>query len=33
MILIIAIGYAVDGLLFKGIERHLQRKWGLTPAT
>ena len=33
MILIIAIGYAVDGLVFKSIERHLQRKWGLAPAT
>src|ERR1700723_490976 len=33
MILIIAIGYVVDGLVFKGMERHLQNKWGLTPAT
>src|ERR1700732_3503009 len=32
MILIIAIGYVVDGLVFKGMERHLQNKWGLTPA-
>ena len=32
MILIIAIGYIVDGLVFKTIERHLQRKWGLAPA-
>jgi NitT/TauT family transport system permease protein len=32
MILIIAIGYVVDGLVFKTIERHLQRKWGLAPA-
>jgi NitT/TauT family transport system permease protein len=33
MILIIAIGYMVDGVVFKGMERHLQNKWGLTPAT
>ncbi len=33
MILIIAIGYIVDGLVFKTIERRLQYKWGLTPAT
>jgi NitT/TauT family transport system permease protein len=33
MLLIIAIGYVVDGLVFKGIERRLQRKWGLLPAT
>jgi len=33
MILIIAIGYIVDGLVFKTIERRLQRKWGLAPAT
>jgi len=33
MILIIAIGYIVDGLVFKTIERHLQNKWGLAPAT
>jgi NitT/TauT family transport system permease protein len=32
MLLIIAIGYVVDGLVFKTIERHLQRKWGLAPA-
>lgn len=30
--LIIAIGYIVDGLVFKTIERRLQQKWGLTPA-
>jgi len=29
MILIIAIGYVVDGLVFKTIERRLQHKWGL----
>ena len=33
MILIIAIGYVVDGLVFKSMERHLQHKWGLTPST
>jgi NitT/TauT family transport system permease protein len=33
MMLIIAIGYMVDGLVFKTIERRLQHKWGLTPAT
>src|ERR1700745_3403727 len=33
MILIVAIGYIVDGLVFKNIERRLQQKWGLTPAT
>ena len=30
MILIIALGYIVDGMVFKGMERHLQNKWGLT---
>ena len=33
MILIVAIGYVVDGLIFKSMERHLQRRWGLTPST
>ena len=33
MILIIAIGYVVDGLVFKTIERRLQNKWGLAPAS
>ncbi len=33
MILIVAIGYIVDGLVFKTVERRLQNKWGLTPAT
>jgi NitT/TauT family transport system permease protein len=33
MILIIALGYVVDGLIFKSMERHLQHQWGLTPAT
>src|SRR5437588_10681484 len=32
MILIIAIGYVVDGVIFKSMERRLQHKWGLTPA-
>jgi NitT/TauT family transport system permease protein len=32
MLLIIAIGYVVDGLVFKTIERRLQHKWGLSPA-
>jgi NitT/TauT family transport system permease protein len=33
MILIIAIGFLIDGLVFSSIERRLQYKWGLTPAT
>jgi NitT/TauT family transport system permease protein len=33
MILIVAIGYVVDGLLFKTLERRLQYRWGLAPAT
>ena len=32
MLLIIALGYIVDGIVFKGMERHLQNKWGLAPA-
>ena len=32
IILIIAIGYVVDGLIFKVMERRLQYKWGLIPA-
>jgi NitT/TauT family transport system permease protein len=32
MLLIIALGYVVDGLIFKGMERRLQHRWGLTPA-
>jgi NitT/TauT family transport system permease protein len=32
MILIVAIGFVVDGMVFKFIERHLQRKWGLMPS-
>ena len=33
MILIIAIGYVVDGLIFKSMESRLQRRWGLTSST
>lgn len=33
MILIVVIGYVVDGVVFNGMERRLQHKWGLTPAT
>jgi len=33
MILIVVIGYIVDGLIFKTMERRLQDKWGLSPAT
>ena len=33
MILIVAIGYIVDGLIFKTMERHLQDKWGLSAAS
>jgi NitT/TauT family transport system permease protein len=33
MILIIAIGYIVDGLVFRTIERRLQRQWGLVAAS
>ena len=33
MILIIGIGYLVDGLVFKSMERRLQYKWGLTSAS
>jgi NitT/TauT family transport system permease protein len=32
MILIVAIGYIVDGLVFRLVERRLQEKWGLLPA-
>jgi NitT/TauT family transport system permease protein len=32
MILIIALGYLVDGLVFRTAERVLQNRWGLTPA-
>ena len=33
MILIIGLGYIVDGLIFKSMEKRLQHKWGLTTAT
>ncbi len=33
MILIIGIGYLVDGLVFRTMERRLQQKWGLAPAS
>jgi NitT/TauT family transport system permease protein len=33
MILIIAIGYVVDGLVFKSMESRLQRRWGLLSST
>src|SRR5215469_2256941 len=33
MLLIIGIGYLVDGLVFKQLERRLQHRWGLTPAS
>jgi sulfonate transport system permease protein len=32
MVLIIALGYMVDGLVFKTIERRLQQRWGLATA-
>ena len=32
MFLIIAIGYIIDGMVFKAMERHLQNKWGLAAA-
>jgi NitT/TauT family transport system permease protein len=32
MILIIILGYLVDGLVFRTLERRLQEKWGLAPA-
>jgi len=33
MILIIALGYIVDGLVFETIEKRLQQRWGLAPAS
>lgn len=33
MILIIVLGYVVDCLVFKTIERRLQQRWGLAPAS
>jgi NitT/TauT family transport system permease protein len=32
MILIVALGYLVDGVIFKTIERRLQQRWGLAAA-
>jgi ABC-type nitrate/sulfonate/bicarbonate transport system permease component len=32
MILIVILGYMVDGLIFRTMERRLQEKYGLTPA-
>jgi len=29
MILIVAIGFTVDGIVFRSVERHLHRKWGV----
>lgn len=33
MLLIIVIGFIVDGLVFRTVERRLQSKWGLSPAS
>lgn len=33
MILIIGLGYLVDGLFFKTVERRLQQRWGLATAS
>ncbi len=33
MVLIIGIGYLVDGLVFKTIEKRLQQRWGLAAAS
>src|SRR5450432_863636 len=33
MVLIVALGYIMDGLVFRSMERHLQHKWGLTPTS
>jgi len=33
MLLIIALGFIVDGIVFRSMQRHLQNKWGLTPTT
>ena len=32
MILIVAIGFVIDGLVFRTIEHRSQYRWGLTPA-
>jgi NitT/TauT family transport system permease protein len=33
MILIVALGYIIDGLIFKTIESRLQQRWGLSTAS
>ena len=33
MILIAALGYAVDGILFRKLEKSVRRKWGMAAAT
>lgn len=33
MILIVAIGYLVDSLVFRTIEKHLQQRWGVAPVS
>jgi NitT/TauT family transport system permease protein len=33
MILIVTIGYIVDGLIFRTMERRLQYRWGVSPTT
>lgn len=33
MILIIALGYLIDGIFFKFVERRLQQRWGLASAS
>jgi len=33
MILIVAIGYVVDGVVVKSMEHRLQQRWGLTAST
>jgi NitT/TauT family transport system permease protein len=33
MILIVALGYLVDGLIFKTVEKRLQQRWGLAPVS
>jgi NitT/TauT family transport system permease protein len=33
MILIVAIGYIVDGLIFKTMEKRLQYRWGVSPTS
>jgi NitT/TauT family transport system permease protein len=32
MILIIILGFIIDGLVFRTMERKLQERWGLIPA-